>query len=38
MIDTLVDRIADQVFGRRIIGGTIDAGQRHAAETDGGDR
>jgi hypothetical protein len=31
MIDALIDRMADQILGLRIIRVAVDAGQRHAA-------
>ena len=37
MVYALVDGVADQVVRHRIIRRAVDAGERHAAEADGGD-
>ena len=37
MVHAGVDGVADQVFRHRVVGGAVDAGQRHAAQADGRD-
>ena len=38
MIDALIDRLPNQIFGFAVVGRTVDARKRHAAEANGGDR
>ena len=38
MIDALIDRLPNQIFQFAVVGSTVDARKRHAAEANGGDR